>query len=268
MSPEIQNAAFRSAGIDAVYVAFRVRKQDLKSAIHGLRSIGVRGFNVTTPFKTTIMTHLDKVDAIADQANSANTIVAGTNGAFTGYNTDGLGAVKALQLAAAPLDGNILLIGAGGAGRAIALALAPHARTIRLANRTLSKVKQLERLLKRTFKLDITCHPLTHIRHIVRESDLIINASSMGMNGQADLQIEEKSLSPGQWVMDIVYRPHETRLLRVATRAGARTLNGLDMLIGQGACSFELWTGRTAPVEEMRRALTKKSLGFAHAENS
>jgi shikimate dehydrogenase len=267
LSPAIQNAAFRAAGIDAVYAAFSVRKRDLKTAVHGLRSIGVRGFNVTTPHKTTIMTQLDQVDATANQVNATNTIVTGAHGDLTGYNTDGIGAVKALQLAAAPLDVNVLLVGAGGAGRAIALALAPYARSIKLANRTLSKAKQLERAIKRTFELDITCHPLTHIRDIVQQSDLIINASSMGMNGQVDLQIEENSLSRDQWVMDIVYRPQETRLLGTAARAGARTLNGLDMLLGQGAYSFELWTGRTAPVEEMRRALTKKSLELACAKN-
>lgn len=267
LSPAIQNAAFGSAGIDAIYVAFRVRKHDVKSAIHGLRSIGVRGFNVTTPLKTTIINHLDELNPAADQVRSVNTIVTGTNGAFTGYNTDGIGAVKALQLAGAPMDGNVLLIGAGGAGRAIAFAVAPHVKSIRVANRTLSKAKQLERLLKRTFQLEVACHPLAHIRDVVEQVDLIINASSMGMNGQADLQLEERWLGPDQWVMDIVYRPRETRLLKVATRAGARTLDGLDMLIGQGACSFELWTERPAPVEEMRRALTQKSLEFAHAQN-
>ena len=270
LSPAIQNTAFRSAGMDAVYVPFRVRRRELKDAIRGLRAIGVRGFNVTTPHKSHVMRHLDKLDPTAREIGSVNTVVASENGMLTGYNTDGIGAVKALQDAGAPLNETALLFGAGGASRAIAHALARHSKSIRLVNRTQSKAKELERRLRRKYRIDVSHHALlrTRLRNLIEEADIIINGSAMGMDGRADLPIEENWLNRDQWVMDIVYRPPETRLLNLARLAGARTLNGLDMLVSQGACSFELWTGRAAVIAEMRHAVARESLAFAHAKNS
>ena len=129
LSPAIQNIAFRSAGMDAVYVSFRVRRKELKDAIRGLRAIGVRGFNVTTPHKSNVMRHLDKLDPIAREVGSVNTVVASENVMLTGYNTDGIGAVKALQDAGAPLNETALLFGAGGASRAIAQARPRHSNS-------------------------------------------------------------------------------------------------------------------------------------------
>ena len=270
MSPAIQNTAFRSAGVDAVYLPFQVKKSELKNAIRGLRAIDIRGFNVTTPHKTNVMRHLDKLDARAAEVASVNTVVAGRSGTLTGHNTDGIGAVKALENAHAPIDCRILLFGAGGAARAIAYALAPHAKSIKLVNRTPSKAKQLRHRLRRRYRIEVSNHALLrgHIKGLVEEADIIINASAMGMDGKADLPIEENWLRSDQWVMDIVYRPVQTRLLKLADGAGAITLNGLDMVIGQGACSFELWTGRTASITEMRRAVAERLLALAHAKNS
>lgn len=270
MSPVIQNTAFRSVGIDAVYISFQVKRSELKNAIQGLRAIDIRGFNVTTPHKTNIMQHLGKLNPTAAAVASVNTVVAERNGTLTGYNTDGIGAVKALENADAPLNSRILLFGAGGAARAIAYALAPHAKSIKLVNRTPSKAKQLQHRLRRRYRIEVSYHALlrSHVKGLVEESDIIINASAMGMEGIADLPIEENWLCSDQWVMDIVYRPLQTRLLKLAKGAGARTLNGLDMLLGQGACSFELWTGRNAPISEMRRAVAERQLAIAHAKNS
>jgi shikimate dehydrogenase len=268
MSPAIQNAAFRTSGIDAVYTSFRVRPKDLKSAVQGLRVIGVRGFNVTTPHKTGIIPYLDRVDADAEQSRSVNTVIVDEHGRLTGQNTDGGGALRALQHAGAPLNSEVLLLGSGGAARAIAFSIAPQVTGMKLVNRTLTRAKTLRDALNRRFQQDFTCHSLSQVRTLIPDSGLIINASSMGMAGKSDVPIERDWIRADHWIMDIVYRPRETRLLRLAREANARTIDGLDMLVGQGACSFEIWTGRQAPIAEMRRSLTQMSLAFAHAKSS
>jgi shikimate dehydrogenase len=267
MSPLIQNAAFRSLGIDAVYVPFQVKQSALKSALHGLRALRVKGFNVTSPHKISITRYLDNLDRAAVEIGSVNTVLT-RNGSLLGYSTDGVGAVSALKSAGATLDGrSFLLFGAGGAARAIAFAVAPHARTILIANRTLTKARRLRNQLLKKFKVEISHTSVSNPRlhQLAKESDVIINASSMGMDGRSDPPLDEESIVKGQWVLDIVYKPIETKLLKIAGLAGAQTVNGLDMLVSQGACSFELWTGKKAPVLEMRHAIAQKSLATADA---
>jgi shikimate dehydrogenase len=267
MSPLIQNTAFRSTGIDAVYVPFRVKQSTLKSAVAGLRSVGVKGFNVTLPHKIRILKYLDRLDRRAAEVGSVNT-VANRNGSLLGYNTDGIGAVNALTDAGATLDDkSVLLFGAGGAGKAIAFAVAPRAKTILLANRTLTNAKQLGNQLRKKFEIEIShiAIPNPKLQLLVKEFDVIINASSMGMTGRRNLPINADSISSNQWIMDIVYKPIETKLLKNAELAGAHTVNGLDMLVTQGAASFELWTGKRAPVSEMRRAIAGKLLAMVDA---
>jgi len=270
MSPIIQNAALRSAAIDAVYVPFRVKKSELKNAIQGLRSLSVKGFNVTAPHKVKIIQYLNRLDSTAEEIGSVNTVL-NKNGSLRGYSTDGSGALKALEEVCAPLEGQSLLIfGAGGASRAIAHTLTPRVKSLRLVNRTLTHAKQLERRLRQRFRTAITSTALSgrNLRHLVEEADVIINATSMGMRRKDDLPIGEGWLRKDQWIFDIVYDPLETNLLKLAGQAGAKTVSGLDMLLNQGAASFELWTGRKAPVLEMRRAIAGKLLVTTHAESS
>lgn len=263
LSPAIQNAAFHSAQINAVYVPFRVRKPDLKDAVRGMRALGVKGFNVTIPHKVEIIRQLDRIDHAAEDIGSVNTVL-NNDGLLCGYNTDGLGALKSLEAAGARLnDQSILLFGAGGASRAIAHSIAKHARTIKIANRTVSKAKQLQRRLQRTFKtLDVAAVGLSSesIRDFVQEADIIANASSMGHDGLVDPPIEQSCLHPSQFVLDIVYKPIKTKLLTIAQEAGATTINGLQMLVNQGACSFEIWTGKKAPIDAMHDAIREKLL--------
>jgi len=270
MSPLIQNTAFRTIGIDAVYVTFQVKQPALRDAVAGLRAAGVRGFNVTLPHKVSVMRHLDKLDRAAAEIGSVNTVV-NRDGVLLGYNTDGIGAVDALRHAGAVLDGkSVLLFGAGGAGTAIAFAVASHAKTIILANRTISKARRLQRQLQKKFLIDVSSTSMSNPRlpDLVRESDVIINASSMGMDGRNNLAVDANSISSRQWVLDIVYRPVETKFFKMAESAGAQALNGLDMLVSQGAASFELWTGKKAPIAEMRHAIAQKLLAMADAQNS
>jgi shikimate dehydrogenase len=269
MSPLIQNAAFHSIGIDAVYVAFLVKKSNLGRAIQGFRALGVKGLNITAPHKVKVVRYLDTVDDGAAEIGSVNTVI-NKNGELRGHNTDGLGALKALEEAGARLEGqSVLLFGAGGASRAIAHTLAPHVKSIVLANRTVAKANHLRTRLRTKFKLPITTAALSkELRNFVEEADIIVNASSMGMDGKADPQIEENWLRKDQCVFDIVYKPFETKLLRAAKRAGARTVTGLDLLVNQAACSFELWTGRDAPIHEMRRAIAQHLPAVMHAASS
>jgi len=269
MSPLIQNAAFRSTGVDAVYLPFQVRTPSLRTAIAGLRSLGIKGFNVTAPHKLQVMQHLDHLDQVTVEIGAVNTVV-NKNGSLCGYNTDGLGALKALQEAGASLEGkSCLLFGAGGASRAIAHALASQVDSIIIVNRTVARAKQLERRLRQNFKIETKSAPLTSgkLRQFVEQSDLIVNASSMGMNGKANPPVKSGWFRKKQYVFDCVYKPVETKLLRLAADGEARTVNGLDMVVNQGACSFELWIGRAAPVSEMRRSIPPSTLGRTLEKN-
>jgi shikimate dehydrogenase len=236
LSPAIQNTAFRVSRIDAIYVPFSVRKHYLKQAINGLRALGVKGFNVTAPHKIDVIQHLDKLEPSAEEIGSVNTVLS-RNGILCGHNTDGLGALKTLEEAEAPLNGRcLLLIGAGGAAQAIAHSLASRVGAIRIVNRTLARAKQLEHRLLKKYEIDIET------------------------GSDSDLALRQDWFHPNQFVLDIVYKPVETRLLKVARTAGATTIGGLNMLVHQGACSFELWTSRKAPIDAMRNAIQLESL--------
>ncbi len=259
MSPTIQNAAFRSIGLNAIYVPFRVESTGLRFALQGLKSLGVRGFNVTTPHKTAMLRYLDEVETEAAEIGSINTVKS-DGGTLTGFNTDGAGALNALKEVGISPDGkSILLFGAGGAARAIAHALAGHRCEITLVNRTISRAQRLASLLRTKFGIQANCVSLSSksMRRPVESADVILNASSMGMAGNENVPVPKKWLRSNQCVFDIVYRPVRTRLLRNAVIAGARTIDGLDMLVSQGACSFSIWTGKKAPVSEMRRSIAR-----------
>jgi shikimate dehydrogenase len=270
LSPAIQNAAFRSAQIDAVYVPFHVKPQSLRIALNGLRALQVRGFNVTIPHKINVLPYLDKTDAAVSAIGSANTVI-NENGKLCGYNTDGLGALNSLVEAGAQPNGkSVLIFGAGGASRAVAYTLAESGSSIQLVNRTPAKAKQLASRLRKLFGTEATSVALSSklLKDLVEQADIVVNASSMGMNGFSNPPVEAKWLHSGQWVFDLVYKPSQTRLLDFAVSAGANRISGLDMLVNQGACSFKLWTGMEAPRVEMRHAVAQKLLAMEHAESS
>ena len=270
LSPTIQNAAFRSIGLEAIYIPFRVEPFGLKAAVRGLRVLGVRGFNVTAPHKIKTIKYLDEVEAAAAEVGSVNT-VTNLDGNLVGSNTDGTGALQALEEAGARVEGaSVLLFGAGGAGRAIAHALAERNCAITLVNRTTSKAQRLAKRLHRKFGIAAKHYSLStqNLRALVDSADLIVNASSMGMEGTDDLPVSRKWLREDHWVLDIVYKPLRTKLLQNAAIVGARTINGLDMLVNQGACSFSLWTKKKAPMLEMRRAIAQQLPAIEHASSS
>jgi len=255
ISPIIQNAAFRRTGLDAIYVTFQVKKRDLNAAVIGGLALDIRGFNVTIPHKIRITRYLDTLDQEASNIGSVNTVV-NHKGSLKGFNTDSVGALKTVKNER--LRGaSVLLLGAGGAARAIGHAFAPEVKQMRIVNRTISNARELERALLRKYQCKVFSSSLSKrkMKEFVESADLIVNASSMGMKGKHDPPIRRGWLHPSHTVFDIVYDPPLTTLLRNARSAGAQRVDGLEMLLNQGAASFELWTGKSAPIMEMRRAL-------------
>ncbi|ACS34097.1 shikimate dehydrogenase [Thermococcus gammatolerans] len=245
LSPAMHNAAFRELGMNAVYLAFEVAPERLKMAVDGVRGLGIHGLNVTMPHKTTVIEHLDGLSGEAEEIGSVNTIV--NDGELIGYNTDGVGARRALEMVTSLRGKNVLIIGAGGAGRAIAYALSKVSEVVVL-NRTPEKARALERF-------GVTGDRLTpeNLRRYLANADVLINATPVGMNSD-ESPVPAELLREGLVVMDIVYKPLKTRLLREAERRGCVTVDGLWMLVHQGAESFRLWTGKSVDPELMRRA--------------
>jgi len=257
LSPCIQNAAFKHLGLDYVYVAFRVRYEDLEWAMRGVRSLGIYGLNVTMPHKIGVIQHLDRLDLEAKLVGAVNTIL-NDGGVLVGYNTDGLGALKALQEVEGDLRAKkALMIGAGGASRAISFTLAREVRELSILNRTYERAKALAEDVRRTVGGDVRAYRLSDetLRAEMRNTNIIINATPVGMHPNEDeTPIPRELLRPDMTVFDLVYNPIETRLLKDAKAVGTKTIDGLTMLVYQGAASFELWTGVKAPVGVMMDA--------------
>ncbi|MEM2559931.1 MAG: shikimate dehydrogenase [Candidatus Bathyarchaeia archaeon] len=262
LSPIMHNAAFQHLGLDYVYVAFSVPHERLGEAISGIRGLSIHGVNVTMPHKINVIKHLDGLDESAKLAGSVNTIL-NMNGGLVGYTTDGLGALNALKYAGSdPLRKKIVILGAGGASRSISFTLAKYARELVILNRTLRRAEELVGDLRRIFgPVDIRAGPLSErvLEDELKDADILINASSVGMRpNDNETPVKKELLHGNLTVFDIVYEPLETRLLREARSVGAKTIDGLSMLVHQGALSFEIWTGVRAPVEVMREAALKK----------
>lgn len=262
LSPVMHNAAFQYLGLDYVYVAFSVPPESLAEAVRGIRGLGIHGVNVTMPHKTSIINYLDELDDGARLAGSVNTIL-NAGGRLIGYTTDGLGALNALKGAGSdPLGKKVVILGAGGASRSISFTLANYARELVILNRTFKKAISLVEELKGIFgSANVRAGPLSRkvLEEELRDADMLINATSIGMRPNVNETPVERDLLHGKLtVFDVVYDPLETRLLREARSVGAKIVDGLSMLVHQGAISFEIWTGVKAPIEVMREAALKK----------
>ena len=258
LSPSMHNVAFRRLNLDSVYLAFRVRPISLQKAIAGMKSLGILGFNVTVPHKVSVMKYLDQIDNDAIKIGAVNTVV-NKDGTLIGYNTDGAGALIALQEEGVELKGQkVVLLGAGGAAKALASSIAPLAESLTILNRTESKAKELATsLAERVFsKVEGKRLTETTLSNVLVDTDVLINATSVGMYPKvSETLVKGEKLHSGMTVFDIVYNPLKTRLLMEADSVGARTIGGVKMLVGQGVLAFELWTGETPPIEEMCRAV-------------
>lgn len=257
ISPNIHNSAFRERGLDYVYVTFRVAPENLYDAIAGIKSLELEGVNVTVPHKTAVIGYLDETDDMARKIGAVNTIKR-TDESLKGFNTDGMGARRALGKEVEGIgDKEIVLLGAGGAARAIAFTLADLGSEVTISNRTVSKAEELVAVIgeKTGVKVNQIPQRRDNLKKAIRDSDILINSTSVGMHPTEDeTLVEAEDMHADLTVMDIVYNPLPTRLLQEAERAGAKTIDGLEMLVQQGAAAFEIWTGESAPVEIMRRA--------------
>ena len=261
LSPEMHNAAFNALGLDCAYIALRVPSEMLADVVEGIRAIRLAGFNVTHPHKVKIIDLLDKLDRSAEMVGAVNT-VTNDGGKLVGFNTDGDGAVRALESKVGKLSGKkILLLGAGGAARAIAFSLAQAGAKLTIANRTAPKAKALVVAINK--KLGAKAAHVVLKKNIlvdeIKRSDILINATSTGMYPDVDRTlVTADMMHSGLIVNDIVYEPLQTKLLRDAKRAGAKMVNGLGMLVNQGAMAFEIWAGKRAPVKVMEATVKRE----------
>ena len=261
LSPTMHNAAFNHLKLDFVFLAFRVKAAELEDAMRGMRGLGIRGLNVTMPHKDAVTKYLDEVDSTVKFLGSVNTIL-NDDGRLLGFNTDGVGALKALRENGVNLNGKkLLLLGAGGAAKAVAYALAKEVGELGVLNRASEKAKGLAEVLSRTFGKKVVGDALSPsaIQKHLHDSDMLINATSVGMHPNISQSlVAPQWLKPDLIVMDIVYNPVETKLVKDAKAVGAQVISGVEMLLYQGAASFEIWTGVSAPIEIMRRAALDK----------
>lgn len=254
LSPAMHNAAFLARGVDAVYLAFQ--PQDAAAAVAAMRAIGMRGASVTIPFKTDMLRLVDSVDPLARDIGSVNTL-ANHGGVITGYNTDGGGALRALRAAGITVAGSLaLVLGNGGSARAIAHALLAEKALVTIAGRSLERVRPLADDLRATHGGVSTALIGDITPEAAARYAIIINTTPVGMTPDTErIPIDAELIRSHHAVFDIVYSPHETRLLRAARDRNARTVHGIEMLLHQGALQFELWTGTPAPLDVMRDAL-------------
>ena len=261
LSPAIQNAAFNHLKLDFVFLPFRVKAADLENSMRGIRGLGVHGLNVTMPHKIAIIPYLDELDPTVNFLSSANTIL-NKDGKLFGFNTDGIGALKALQENGAELSNKkVLLLGAGGAAKAIAFALTKKVEELVILNRAAKKARELAKALRQMFNKEVSGGVLTSDKIVknLRGSDVLINATSVGIKPNLSQSlVAPKWLRSDLIVMDIVYNPVETKLVKDAKAVGAKVINGVEMLIYQGAASFEIWTNHSVPIEVMRKAALNK----------
>jgi len=264
LSPAMQNAAFTALGLDYCYVAFDVSPDDIPAALAGMRALNIVGFNVTIPHKPVVFRLVDRLDNSAQMVEAVNTVRYDAKG-MVGYSTDAEGFVRPLEsLGISLADKRIVIIGAGGAARSVAAAcLNRGAGSIVVLNRTPEKGRELVDRLKRLAQPAAGHLPVLDAIQLkigqaaVSEADLLVQCTSVGMSPLQDAPppISPAWIRPDSVVYDLIYNPAETRLLAAARAIGATTINGVDMLVQQGAVAFQIWTGIDPPVDVMRRAL-------------
>jgi len=245
LSPIMHTRAFSHLGVNAVFLAFRV--SDIEGAVRGMRALGIQGVSVTIPHKQSVMAFLDEVDELAARIGAVNTVIH-RDGTLFGCNTDAWGAITALSEKTPLKNRYVVVLGAGGAARAIGFGALREGARVTIVNRTVDKGERLSKDIGAEFL------PLAEVRRI--EADVLINTTSVGMKPAVDTTpIDPRFLHGDMIVMDIVYNPMKTRLLGDAEKIGCTTIDGTVMFVHQGAKQFELWTGMPAPVALMRQTV-------------
>ena len=253
LSPPMHEAAYEMLGVDARYVTFEPPRDSAVQAVESAQTLGIRGLNVTIPFKQDVLSAVEPTP-LAARIGAVNTIdFSGEQP--TGHNTDAPGLLRALEHHGVTLRGGAVVVGAGGAGRAAAFALADAGMTVTVVNRTIERAERLATEICDGHGSEIArADALDSLSTLLEDTDILVNATSVGMD-------EDRTPVPGDAlhaelaVLDAVYSPLKTRLLQDAAEAGATTVDGAWMLLYQGVEAFEYWTGRDAPVEAMNEAL-------------
>ena len=244
LSPIMHNAAFAHVEYNAVYLAFRI--ENIAEAVSAIRAFAVQGVSVTIPHKVSIMPYLDEIDPLAKEIGAVNTII-NRNGMLIGYNSDCLGAVRALREKTEIAEKKVAVIGAGGAARAIGFGIKAEKGQVFIVNRSAKKGEKLAKEMNADFL------PLAEMN---ADFDIVINTTPLGMTPNTDgIPLNPDLLRAGMTVMDIVYNPLQTRLLKEAQKRGCITVDGLAMFVYQAAFQFELWTGKSAPTDLMRKTV-------------
>lgn len=245
LSPVLHNAAFRARKMDAIYLPFRVT--DLSDFLRAVEPLGIAGFSTTLPHKEKILPHLDRVDLLAKSVGAVNTVVVKRGGKLFGYNTDCLGILRAFEGRLSIRSSRALILGAGGVARAAAFALARAGASVSICSRRPERAARLARAVHGEFVRRAALRKM--------QFDAIINATPVGMFPRES----ESPLAPGEMnsrlAFDTVYRPRNTKFLQLAVQRGIETVSGLEMFLAQGIAQWELWTGKSAPVTAMRRAV-------------
>ena len=256
LSPVMHNSAFEYLKLDYVYLPFLVKSSELKFAIEAIKALNIVGVNVTIPHKEKICIYLDRLDISAEKVKAVNTVVR-KDFRLIGYNTDGIGFVKSLEGKFNLKSKNVLLLGAGGAGRAISWALLENkVRKISIYDIKIDKVTKLVKDIGDKERFEVISS--NEVEKVIAKIDLLVNATPVGMTAHPGTSpIDTNLLHKELFVYDIIYN-RKTKLIKEAERIGARCLAGIEMLLYQAAASFELWTDRKAPIEIMRKSIRRR----------
>lgn len=264
LSPPMHNAAFQQLKMDYIYIPFHVKRGNLGPAIEGARSMGIKGLNITIPHKREVIKYLDEIGQAAQLIGAVNTLKFHKN-TLTGFNTDGVGAVKAIEEITPVKGKKIIIIGAGGAARAVSFQLLlSGVGEVIIANRTRENACELTADLKKTFTASVGCSGLDNkLVEDLKDTDVLINTTPVGMHPHEDQKpiVTSDMMHPDLVVNDIVYNPLKTGLIREAEKVRAKTISGTKMLIYQGIEAFRIWTGINPPAEIFEKALMN-SLGY------
>ena len=254
LSPNIHNAAFRQLGLDHTYIAYRIPAGELSAGIGALKKIKISGFNVTIPHKIEMMKFLDEMDTTCKVIGAVNTVL-NEDGKLKGYNTDMIGFLDPIKKRNLTIkDSQVMLLGAGGAARAIVTAMVKEkAHKITIVNRTLENANKLAEFAKKIGgNVDVVS--LQEANELISEHKFIINSTSIGMKDEPS-PISTDSINENSIVYDIVYQPMNTDLIKKSKENGATVIYGYEMLLSQAACSFEIWHKTEAPYDVMKKAL-------------
>ena len=245
MSPIMHNAAIKDLGLDYIYISFNILPKNLRDAVNGFKALNIKGINVTLPFKQSIIKYLDEIDSLAQKIGAVNTI-KNDDGFLKAKNTDGAGAKRALIDAGCDFsEKNVLIVGAGGAARALSFTLAEEVKKIVIVNRTEKNALKIVSELKKSYGLNFEGKNFSNkiLEEEIKKADILINTTPIGMYPKInESPIPSEILHENLTVFDVIYNPLETKLIKNSKEKGCKTIGGLDMLINQGALAFEWWT--------------------------